>query len=982
MKRLNPLSLFRSAARLVGCAVRTFCLHRVRMAHPTAGLILLVLSIPSLAAESRPIATTPFLRLETGMHTAPIRRISVDAAARYVVTASDDKTARVWELATGKLLQTLRPPMGEGNEGKLFAVALSPDGQEVAVGGFTGRDYSNNFHIYFFDRATGQMTRNIAISQNVAIKHLAYSRDGQLLAAALGARKGIRVYRSRDLAEVARDSEYGADSYWLDFDAQGRLVSSCYDGYVRLYNAAFQLQHKTKLAGGSQPFTVRFAPDGQQIAVGFGDSTAVAVLSGTELSLRYAPDTQGVDNGNLGSVAWSADGQTLYAGGRYVKNDIVPLFSWSNAGHGTRQQHALSSDVIMDFQPLADGRVVYGTGDPVWGILSRDGQKLHQAETGIVDHRYSRNGGLQLSPNGAQFAYNQQGTARRFDLNQGAEISAATTTRAKTTASAFSVTDWYDNRHPQFNQQAIALRPNEFSRSLAIAADEQHLVLGAEWSLRYFDQYGKQLWEAATPSVAWAVNLSADGRFAVAAFGDGTIRWYRVSDGKEQLAFFPHADGKRWVLWTPEGFYNASADGESLIGYHLNQGDDKAGQFVSVQQLGKLFYRPDLITARLNGDETAIQTALANVGDVRKVLAEGLPPQLELVSQVQDGDSLKLSFRIKAQSGGVGAVSYRLNEVQQQNDTRDIHVGMTGLEPIEMVIPLVKGRNIIALSASNKGGTITSLPLQVEANYTPPELKKPTLYVLAVGVSKYQDAAFKLNFADKDALAVMAAMKKGGGRLFELRPENLLTLTNEQVTLDSLKKAFAQIASRAKAEDVFVFYLAGHGKTFDGRYYFIPSNAVYRNQKDFLAASLGEDELTKLLESVRAQKSVVLLDTCYAGNFNRSAGLQKWMVASRGSSLDEKFAISRLVKATGRAIFAGASDNQLALEGYKGHGFFTYALLEGLQGGAVLVKQKQVNVKGLDSFLAQRVPLLSKNRQTPVIEFTPNFTDFPISLVP
>jgi len=93
-----------------------------------------------VAADSPAVSDAPFLRLETSMHTAPIRRISVDAAARYVVTASEDKTARVWELATGKLLQTLRPPVGESNEGKLFAVALSPDGQEVAVGGWTGHE--------------------------------------------------------------------------------------------------------------------------------------------------------------------------------------------------------------------------------------------------------------------------------------------------------------------------------------------------------------------------------------------------------------------------------------------------------------------------------------------------------------------------------------------------------------------------------------------------------------------------------------------------------------------------------------------------------------------------------------------------------------------------------------------------------------------------------------------------------------------------
>ncbi len=39
--------------------------------------------------------------------------------------------------------------------------------------------------------------------------------------------------------------------------------------------------------------------------------------------------------------------------------------------------------------------------------------------------------------------------------------------------------------------------------------------------------------------VVWAVNLSADGRFVVAGYGDGTIRWHRFRDGREVLALFP-----------------------------------------------------------------------------------------------------------------------------------------------------------------------------------------------------------------------------------------------------------------------------------------------------------------------------------------------------------------------------------------------------------------------------------------------------------
>ena len=97
---------------------------------------------------------TPFPRIEAGMHTAPIIRIDVDAQERFLVTASHDKTARVWNLATGELLTVLRPPLGPGNEGKLFAVAIAPDGATVATAGWSAE---HDHDIYLFDRASGRL---------------------------------------------------------------------------------------------------------------------------------------------------------------------------------------------------------------------------------------------------------------------------------------------------------------------------------------------------------------------------------------------------------------------------------------------------------------------------------------------------------------------------------------------------------------------------------------------------------------------------------------------------------------------------------------------------------------------------------------------------------------------------------------------------------------------------------------------------------
>src|SRR6202012_4889199 len=121
----------------------------------------------------------PMLRIETGMHVAVINRIGVDAQCRLAATASDDKTLRLWSLPGGRLLRTLRVPIGDGDAGKLNATALSPDGRFVAAG---GSDAFSTDAVYIFDTTNGTLIARVGAFEEV-IDHLAFSPDGRWLAA-------------------------------------------------------------------------------------------------------------------------------------------------------------------------------------------------------------------------------------------------------------------------------------------------------------------------------------------------------------------------------------------------------------------------------------------------------------------------------------------------------------------------------------------------------------------------------------------------------------------------------------------------------------------------------------------------------------------------------------------------------------------------------------------------------------------------------
>lgn len=158
---------------------------------------------------------------------------------------------------------------------------------------------------------------------------------------------------------------------------------------------------------------------------------------------------------------------------------------------------------------------------------------------------------------------------------------------------------------------------------------------------------------------------------------------------------------------------------------------------------------------------------------------------------------------------------------------------------------------------------------------------------------------------------------------------------------------------------MFVLYLAGHGTTLDGEYLFIPWDMAYTNQEALRAGSVRQEQLMRWLGLVKAQESLVLLDTCHAGALVKASPVP-WVTRS----LEEKTAIDRLMRATGQAMLVASTERQFALEGCdNNHGVFTYVLLQGLRGEALPGPSESIiTVDQLASYVMREVPRRSREK--------------------
>ena len=863
------------------------------------------------------INTGKLIRIFKG-HTAEINSICFSSNGRYALSGGSDRSLKLWDVATGQEVWDIKM------ESAINSVAFSPNGKFIVA--------VNSAKIKLLEASTGNEIKAF-IGHTGEVKSIAFSPNGRFVLSG-SYDKTIKLWEVETGKEIRTfgGNLHGVCS--IAFSPNGYYALSGSEGKsIKLWDMTVGKQIRELIGHEYDKIcSVAFSPDGKLGASGNVDLRLWEIRTGREIT-RIKPRS-----GIISRVAFSPDGNFLISG-NYDWGNKITLSLWEVATGREIWTVLGHTDSISSVAFSSNGKhVLSGSWDntlKLWDATSGREVKTFRGHTFRI---YS----TAFSPDGKYILSGGLRDVRLWEVETGKEIK-------------------------QFRFESSV------ANSVAFSIDGKYILSG-------HDDRAIKLWDISSANEIRtfvghinAVNAAAfspDGVHIISVSKDGTTRLWKMSTGKEIAQFIGFNDGE-WIVITPEGYFNASPNGAKNLNVRIGN------KVYGIDQFYDRFYRPELLQLALAGKELPKGETF---GDI---LAKKPAPTVQIISPTSgssiDKDSITVSLMITDNGGGIGNVIVYLNGAQVANATRGVIVkgkASANEKMLSFTIPLMEGQNEIRAIAFNKENSMESNPVVVSV-ISRAVLQKPNLYALVTGINEYKNKSIALNSAVSDAIAFAKTLQKTAAPLFG-KTDILVLTTPEATTKEAITNAFEELRLKIKSNDLFVFYNASHGIVDvvdnEEQYYLLTSNVLLLSSRHIGKDAMGQKELAKLIGNIPAQKKVVILDTCNAGKGGKEIQIAL-LHQTRG--LTDSTAVKLLQRAIGSAVFSASSDTQMALEGYKGHGLFTYVLIEGLQGKADIKKDGYITVLGLADYVEEQVMKLSeevfKRQQTPTIQTGANF---------
>ncbi len=544
---------------------------------------------------------------------------------------------------------------------------------------------------------------------------------------------------------------------------------------------------------------------------------------------------------------------------------------------------------------------------------------------------------------------------------------------------------------------------DDYTVSYKFSPDNRYFITGSyTGSLNFYNLETQQLEPNKTVKAhlgaVSGISFSKDGRFMFTVGEDNTIKVWNYDKTKPNLlaTLYAFAASNNWAVTTPGGHFDATPGAQESM-YYVN-----GTVVVPMSAMYEKFYAPRLLSRILNGEKIDPIDV-----DVNKLSA---PPTVKILPPVENTlrnlvveddkpnvrryemSNPKITITIAAECPSVGVSEIRLfqNGKIVGSGTRNLVVEdektIEKQKNQKFDIQLVEGENTFSAIAINAERT-ESQPDDIIINYKAPKVQNNStsvgstssvnLYLVVIGINKYKNPKYNLNYAIADATGFKEAIEKVSTTIFS--KTTAVFLNDEKATKEGITAELDKIKTTATAKDVFIFYYAGHGVLNEKKeFYLVPHDVtqLYGDDGALAQKGLSANQLQQFSKDIAAQKQLFILDAC------QSAGALEQIVASRGVA--EEKAIAQLARATGTHWLTASGSDQFASEFKQlGHGTFTYVLLEALSGKADLSGDKKITVKEIDAYLQQQVPeITSKYKGTPQYPASYGYgNDFPIGVV-
>jgi WD40 repeat protein len=193
--------------------------------------------------------------------TPTVDDVAFSPDGRLLATGQADKTAQLWDPATGKHLRTLT-----GHDDRVWGVAFSPDGRLLAISSWdkTAR---------LWDPATGKHLRTLT-GHDDEVVGVAFSPDGRLLATT-SRDKTARLWDPATGEPLRTLTGHDDAVVGVAFSPDGRLLATgSRDQTARLWDPATGEPLRTLTGHAGAVVGVAFSPDGRLLATASQDATA------------------------------------------------------------------------------------------------------------------------------------------------------------------------------------------------------------------------------------------------------------------------------------------------------------------------------------------------------------------------------------------------------------------------------------------------------------------------------------------------------------------------------------------------------------------------------------------------------------------------------------------------------------------------------------------------------------------------------------